>query len=78
MGFLIDFDRSLLHAWVFSFMLASRGDLYAIFVGFLIYVEIYLSYALVLSFIIGSLGEMYAICVGFLCMLRYACYVHGF
>ena len=49
MGFLIDFERLVLYAWVLSFMIASWGDLYAICVGFLIYVETSLLYALVLT-----------------------------
>ena len=66
MGLLIYFERSLLYAWVLSFINSSLGDLCAICVVFLICVEISLLYAWVLSFIIASLGEMCAIFVGFL------------
>ena len=48
-GFLIDVERSLLYAWVLSFIIGSWRDLYATCEGFLICVETSLLYALVLT-----------------------------
>ena len=55
---MIDFERSLLYAWVLSFVIDFLEDMYAICVFFFICVEISLLYAWVLTQQIISIADL--------------------